>query len=252
MSHTLPEKVDILGVGVACLDLAGLFDLALNWADQEQARTIVYANAHNLNLAYRQEAFRQSLNLADVVYADGISVVWAARLLYGRRLVKMTGRAWLDAWMTRAAQAGLRIYLLAGYPGVVDKAGELLARKFPGVTVVGRADGYFQGKSETEVIADIHQSRPHLVFVGMGSPRQELWLLEHRKEINAPVCWAVGALLDYPAGVERPTPPWLDQIGLEWLWRLVEDPGGKWRRYLLGNPLFLWRVFRQKITGKRP
>ena len=83
----------------------------------------------------------------------------------------------------------------------------------------------------------------------MGTPLQEKWLAAHRHQINAPVCWAVGALFDYVAGEEAPVPDWLDRINLEWLWRLLVNPLDKWKRYLIGNPIFLLRILRQKLQG---
>jgi N-acetylglucosaminyldiphosphoundecaprenol N-acetyl-beta-D-mannosaminyltransferase len=93
--------------------------------------------------------------------------------------------------------------------------------------------------------------KPDVTFVGMGIPDQEKWIDRQREYIPSSVCWGVGALFDYVAGVELPVPNWMNHLALEWLWRLLIDPGGKWKRYLLGNPVFAFRVFRQKFTASQ-
>jgi exopolysaccharide biosynthesis WecB/TagA/CpsF family protein len=103
--------------------------------------------------------------------------------------------------------------------------------------------------SAEEVLVDIGRSNPQVVFVGMGAPLQEKWIAAHREEINAPVCWAVGALFDFVAGVEYRVPAWMNRLALEWLWRFLIDPSGKWKRTLVGNPVFVARVLRQKFRA---
>jgi N-acetylglucosaminyldiphosphoundecaprenol N-acetyl-beta-D-mannosaminyltransferase len=247
------ERVDVLGVSVACLDVPGMLDLVRRWSFEPTRRTILYVNAHCLNTAYRDPAYHAILNRADLVYSDGISVVWSARWLDGRQLHKMTGADWIYDFADWAQAAnrhqpdGVRVYILAGKPGIAHAAGHNLRRKFPGIHIVGVCDGFFREKSQAAVLQDIAETEPHVLFVGMGTPLQEKWLAAHRDEIAAPVCWAVGALFDYVAGVEPRVPAWMNTLALEWLFRMLIDPAGKWRRYILGNPLFVLRILRQKL-----
>jgi N-acetylglucosaminyldiphosphoundecaprenol N-acetyl-beta-D-mannosaminyltransferase len=247
------DQVDVLGVPVACLDVAGMLDLVRRWSFEPARRTILYVNAHCLNTAARDSQYHAILNRADLVYSDGISVVWSARWLDGRRLHKMTGADWIydfAAWAQAAGRhepEGIRIYILAGKPGIAHDASHNLRRMFPDINIVGAYDGFFQEKSQAAVLQDIAQSKPHVLFVGMGTPLQEKWIAEHRDQIAAPVCWAVGALFDYVAGIEPRVPAWMNALALEWLFRMLIDPAGKWRRYLIGNPLFVLRILRQKL-----
>ena len=241
------ERIGILGVQVACVDWSGLISQVQAWVEHDQRCTVYYANAHTLNLAYQQPDFCSLLNEGDLVYADGRSVVWAGRWLGGQRLTKLTGARWIDAFCQHALAQGWRIYLLGGKPGIAHIAAETVTAQFVGLQVVGTADGYFLEKSEEQVLAEIEALKPDVLLVGMGSPLQERWLSAHRGVIKAKVCWAVGALLDYVAGKERRAPGWLDRLGFEWAWRFALDPAGKWRRYLLGNPLFIFRVLLQKF-----
>ncbi len=248
----------ILGVRVACLDRAGLMAEVGHLLDAGEAgapAVIGYANAHCLNLAQLDEMYRRSLQAFDLIYADGVGVVWAARLLGACRLHKLTGADWVEEVFGQLAARRCRVFLLAGEPGgaggpgVAAQAASSLARRYPGLVVAGSADGFFAEKTEAEVLAEIRAAAPDVLFVGMGVPRQEKWIEAHRHELPVKICWAVGALFDYTAGVERRAPRWMLRLGLEWLFRLREDPAGKWQRYLIGNPLFLWRVLASRCRN---
>jgi N-acetylglucosaminyldiphosphoundecaprenol N-acetyl-beta-D-mannosaminyltransferase len=242
------STVNILGVQVHVLCKADLLAQVAEWCQQSQPRTIAYANAHCLNLAQELPRYRQALRAADLVYSDGVGVVWAARWLSGVRLEKITGRNWIADLCALAVASDLRLYLLGGQPGVAAQAAEKLQAHFPGLVVTAARDGFFLTMSAADVLAEIAELRPHLVLVGMGVPRQELWLAENRAQIDVPVCWTVGALFDFVAGIEPSVPGWMNALALEWLWRMLVDPRGKWQRYILGNPRFLLRVLRQKFT----
>lgn len=208
---------------------------------------VFYANAHSLNLASSDPNFQRLLNQADLVYADGIGVAWAGRWLHHCRLEKLTGADWIDHLCRQAASQGWTIYILAGQPGVAARAAEQLEAAYAGFQVVGVADGYFSDKNQHHVFTEINELHPTILFVGLGSPQQELWLSTYRAGIDAPVCWAVGALFDYIAGIEKRAPVWMNAIGMEWFWRLIQNPAGKWKRYLIGNPRFVARVIHQKL-----
>lgn len=245
------ETVRLLDINIACLDVQGLIAQVQKWSRQGETRTVFYANAHCFNVALRDPQYHQILKAADLVYADGIGVVWAGRYLESSQLVKMTGAKWIFDLCQAAQCADLRIYNLAGEPGIARLAGDNLRAIFPDLKIVGCSDGLFHEKSQAEVIKEINAAAAHILFVGMGVPKQEKWILEHRNRIDVPVCWGVGALFDFVAGLEPRVPAVLDSLALEWFWRLLMDPLGKWRRYVLGNPLFVYQVLREKIS-RRP
>lgn len=243
--------ISILGVDIRCLDLDGLvaaFFEAIRSPSDSAAQTFSYANTHVLNMAHQDTAFRDTLNRMDLIYADGIGAVIAGRILNGCRLRKMTGADWIHPLAAAMAEQTLRIFILGGKPGVAEKAAAALLQQYPGLQIAGTADGYFIDQSEAAVIRAVQETRPDALFVGMGSPRQEEWLLAYQAALPVRVVWAVGALFDYLAGEEKRAPRWVLSANLEWLWRLLMNPGGKWQRYLVGNPVFLWRVVRQKFV----
>lgn len=246
--------IDILGVRVACVDRAGLLQQVGEWvADVRPERpfcvTYVYANC--LNIAVEKQGYQGALQAMDLVYADGIGVVWAGRVLAGDAarggpdrapLQKLTGADWFGELCQQAAAKGWRIFFLGGQPGVAERAAAALAGTYPGLHIVGTADGFFQRRSEAEVLAEIRSLQPDILLVGMGVPRQEAWIQAHAEVLPVRVLWGVGALLDYWGGVERRAPPWVQALALEWLWRWALDPAGKWQRNLVGIPKFIGRV----------
>ncbi len=246
----LSDPVDILGVSVHRVDKNRLLDTAVLWANQNESRTITYVNAHCLNLAASDSDYRAILNQSDIVYADGIGPVWASRFLYHIRLDKVTGRDWIHGFCSRAVKEGLKLFILAGAPGVASRAADNLVKMYPSLRIAGCSHGFLAPETEEVILEKIEQCAPQVVFVGMGAPLQENWIASHRRRISAPLCWGVGALFDYLAGKEAQAPTFMDRAGLEWLWRLGADPFGKWRRYLLGIPSFLVRVCQQKVRGR--
>jgi len=241
------NSVNILDVNVTCLDNKGIFACVKEWVEEDLRRTILYVNAHCLNIASEDTYYRRLLNRADIVYADGISVVWSSRILGGCKLEKNTGADWIEDFCCFAEQESIQIYILAGGEGVAENAKDNLLKGYPEIKIVGYSDGYFKNKSEDQVLSEIRVLSPQVLFVGMGTPHQERWIYEHREEISASVCWGVGALFDYVTGIESRVPSWMSRIGLEWFYRLIIDPAGKWERYIIGNPRFVTRVIRQKM-----
>ncbi|MBE0408170.1 MAG: WecB/TagA/CpsF family glycosyltransferase [Anaerolineales bacterium] len=244
------QNVNIMGTDVKALDVSGLIELIRSWSVQDLQRTILYVNAHCLNEANKNKHYLEILKDADLVYADGIGAVLAAYLLQGKKIDKITSRDWLDGFCQMSIKDKLRIYLLGGKPQTVQKSRARLENRFPGIRIAGVNDGYFEEKCELEVLAEIKNARPHVLFVGMGTPKQEIWIANNRRNITAPVCWAVGAMFDVLAGSEPSVPKWINAIWLEWFWRLLMNPADKWKRYLFGNPEFLVRLLRQVASER--
>jgi len=249
-SSTALPSVNVLAVRVHRADVSTLLDLASAWIGEAASRTIMYVNAHCLNIAQQDSDYRAVLNSADLVYADGVAVAWASRWLGGPKMRRATGADWIEPFCALAEKNQWRLYIVAGAPGVAAQAVDALQARYPRLCVAGIADGFFSARNEEETILDIVATAPDVVLIGMGVPRQEKWLATHRHRLPAPVCWTVGALFDYLAGVERRAPAWMRRLALEWCWRLFVDPIGKWRRYVVGNPLFVYRVMRQKWTDR--
>jgi N-acetylglucosaminyldiphosphoundecaprenol N-acetyl-beta-D-mannosaminyltransferase len=243
----LPPRIEVTGLAVDPVDLGQLFDCVVAAArDKSARRTVGYLNVHVANLAARDTLLRRYLNeQCDLVYCDGKGIGWGARLQGLPEPPRMTAADWLPDLMGRFKQEDLRVFVIAGKPGVVDRALEELNSIIGGVGVTSSHDGYVASPEKTaSAIEAANAFDADVVLVGMGSPIQEHWVLANRDRLNAPVVWALGATFDYYAGEQARGPAWLRNAGHEWAARLIANPTRLWRRYVLGNPQFLWRAFR--------
>jgi N-acetylglucosaminyldiphosphoundecaprenol N-acetyl-beta-D-mannosaminyltransferase len=213
-----------------------------------RAASVFFVNAHALNLAAADPAYRQTLNAADFILADGTGVRWAARLQGIRGLENLNGTDFVPALHAATASRGYSYYLLGADARTITRAADYARRTFPGWTQVGHHHGYLLDEAvEQSVIEQISAARPDLLLVGMGNPTQEYWIHRHGPRLNVGVCMGVGGLFDFWAANVSRAPLWLRRLGHEWLWRLAQQPSHKLRRYLIGNPLFLARVAQERM-----
>ena len=215
-----------------------------SWAAEPTTRRVMYVNAHVVNQSRVTPGLGDALRRADLVYCDGYGVRLAARALKRPVPHRMTGADWIWELAGLCEQAGHPLYLLGSEPPLARQAAACLRRRHPRLDVVGAHHGFFDFESphNERVIEDIRAHRPRIVLVGMGTPKQELWVDRYADRLDGAVVWTVGALFDYVSGRTPRAPRWLADNGLEWIFRLAIEPQRMWRRYLLGNPLFLKRV----------
>jgi N-acetylglucosaminyldiphosphoundecaprenol N-acetyl-beta-D-mannosaminyltransferase len=217
-------------------------------------KRVMYANAHVLNQSVEVPELRGILGGADLVYCDGYGVRVAARALGVEEPHRMTGADWVWGLTSICETQGLSLYLLGSEPGTAATAADRVNRWHPNLEVVGHHHGYFEPDTphNDRVLEDINAKRPNILLVGMGSPKQELWVDRYADSLDVDILWTVGALFDYVSGRVPRAPRWLADNGLEWIFRLGIEPQRMWRRYLLGNPVFLSRVVaetrRQRAT----
>ncbi len=246
----LPPRIHVTGLAVDPVDLGQLFDYVIAAArDKSIKRTVGYLNVHVANLAARDALLRRYLNeLCDLVYCDGKGVGWGALLQGLPEPPRMTAADWLPDLMGCFEENDIRVFVIAGKLGVVDRAvADIDKRIVGGLDPIGSHDGYVASPEKTTSAIDAaNASGADVVLVGMGSPIQEHWVLANRDRLSAPVVWAIGATFDYYAGEQARGPEWLRKAGHEWAARLVANPGRLWRRYVLGNPQFLWRACRSR------
>jgi len=207
----------------------------------------MYLNAHVLNQSRANPALREALEQADLVYCDGYGVRLAAKALDAEIPHRMTGADWIYGLAALCELGGQSVYLLGAEPGVTAEAARRLDRWYPRLRIAGTHHGYFDIGSahDDRVVEDINARKPDIVLVGMGTPKQELWVAENAARLETDVVWTVGALFDYVSGRVPRAPRWLADNGLEWIFRLAIEPQRMWRRYLLGNPVFISRVMAQ-------
>ncbi len=214
----------------------------------DRARAVHFANAHTFNHASRDAGYREALRRADCVFGDGTGVRIAIRALHGRRLrANVNGTDLLPYFMRRADVRRHRIFLLGTRDEVLERAVARVAQDYPGWKICGFHNGFFESSHDARVVKAINRAQPDVLLVAMGNPRQELWISRNQHRLDVPLSMGVGALFDYWAEAERRAPPWMRELGAEWVFRMLFQRG-KLTRYLFGNPEFLLRVAKAKYA----
>jgi N-acetylglucosaminyldiphosphoundecaprenol N-acetyl-beta-D-mannosaminyltransferase len=239
------DRARILGCGVDRVDMAQGLARAEALLREDGPSQHMAVNAAKLVLMRRDPALQQLANRCDLVTADGQSVVWASRLLGDPLPERVTGIDLMQELLALAARRGYRVYLLGARPDVLERAAERLLAEHPGLPLVGRRDGYFTRDEEEAVAADIRAARPDMLFVGMPSPRKEHFLERWLPELEVPFAMGVGGSIDVVAGVTRRAPRVLQRLGLEWAYRLAQEPGRMLGRYMTTNTVFMGLMARE-------
>jgi exopolysaccharide biosynthesis WecB/TagA/CpsF family protein len=210
-------------------------------------RQIVFVNAHVINTAVEDPAYARVLADADYRLSDGSGMAIAAKWAEVPFIANTNGTDFFPLLCREAIKAGQKIFLLGGAPRVAELAAETIARAGYGDAIAGTHHGFFKRGSAEEdaTIAAINASGATIVLAGLGVPLQDIWLAENRARLTAPVLAGVGGLFDFFAGRVSRAPMILRSLGLEWTWRLMQEPQRLWRRYLLGNGIFLGHAFRE-------
>jgi len=243
-------STDILGIRVDRVDVGGLLAFLRDAAKSNDPVSVYYLNPHIWNLARDDAEFRAALEAGNVVWCDGIGILLGARILGERLPARMTVPDFIDEVCRQCLADNRSLYFLGGEEGVARQAGEALQHRHPGLRLVGSHNGYLRMPGEeARVLQEIRQLAPDVLLVGMGSPRQELWIARNLRRLNVKVGWAVGALFDHLSGKVPRAPHWVSRSGLEWLYRLVVEPRRLWRRYLLGSPRFLAAILTARMSG---
>ena len=255
MTTTLSPAINILGVPVHPLTVAELHEQLADVIARGARARVLHVNAHGLNLAVEHPWLRDYLNQVEIVFCDGVGVIVGARLLGHHIPERITYADWMWQLAEFAAHHDISLYFLGARPGVAQAAADRLAAYHPGLKIAGVQHGYFDRTLDhpenQAVIERINAARPNILLVGMGMPLQERWLSENWAHLHVNVALTGGAVFDYMSGELRRAPRWMTDNGLEWLGRLLIEPQRLWRRYLVGNPLFLGRVVRTRLSRRR-
>lgn len=241
----LIKKISFLGVATAVLNRKEIVDVILEFAKGNRPKTAFYINAHCVNIARADKEYKEILNKADLVYAGGQGIVWAARFLGQPLPQRVNIMDFFDLLVKRLIEKEISIYLLGAGQDTVKKAAQELKNK--GLKIAGYRSGFFDKDEEKEIIQEINNLKPDILLVGLGVPKQEKWIYNHINMLNVNLCWSVGAVFDWLSGQRRRSPRWMIKFGLEWLHRLYQQPKRLWKRYLIGNLIFIYRVIKYKF-----
>lgn len=241
-------RADLLGVKISTLSFNATIDLIAESIVRADHLAISPAPVYTVMQGYEHEEVRAALN-ANIATPDGMPVVWALRLM-GYQVERVYGPDIMQAVCARSVREGWRHFFYGGAPDVLEKLIEALKSHYPNLLVAGFESPPFREltREEDEAIVNrINESRAQIVWIGLGSPKQDVWMATHRAQLNAPVLIGVGAAFDFFAGRVKQAPRWMQRSGLEWLYRLMSEPSRLWRRYLIYNPKFVVCVLMQIV-----
>jgi N-acetylglucosaminyldiphosphoundecaprenol N-acetyl-beta-D-mannosaminyltransferase len=237
------ERFRVLGGAMDLVKSAEVFHFVTGKIKAGQKAIIANHNLHSLYLIQKNDEIREFFNRADLIEVDSMPLIFWARVngRPSRRFHRATYLDWRDEFWNKVCEQGWRVFFLGSEPGVAEKARERVLEQWPDVQLAVH-HGYFDmapdSADNTAVVDEINAFGADIVLVGMGMPRQEIWILRNIDRLKACVTFTVGGAFDYEAGVQRPAPRWLGQYGVEWIYRLVTDPRRKFERYCV-EPFYL-------------
>lgn len=244
----------VLGVQIAAVDYEYAVEQIMTHAREGSSYGVSALAVHGVMCGVLDEAQRRRLNALDLLVPDGQPVRWGLRILHRIRLPdRVYGPELTLRLLKRAADERIPVYLYGSTQETIESLRQNLTRRYPSLIIAGCSPSRFRRltrEEKQEVIRTIKESGAKWVLVGLGCPRQETWVYEYRDELAMPLV-AVGAAFDFHAGNLPQAPGWMQRAGLEWLFRLIQEPGRLWRRYLYLNPLYLWALFCELLGLKK-
>lgn len=253
MTQQQRQTVPVLGVSIDVVQWAAAITRIASWAANHESRYVCFCNSHSIITVKKDDVFNQAVAMADMATPDGAPVVWMLRRLGYKEQQRINGPDLMWRYCAHAAQRRESIYLYGNTTATLAALQVRLTQAFPGLIIAGSFSPPFRAATEEEdaaIVERINASGAGTVWVSLGCPKQEKWMADHRGSVNA-VMLGVGAAFDYQAGTIRRAPLWIQDAGLEWLYRLVTEPRRLWRRYLVTNTLFIWGAARQLLAHRK-
>jgi N-acetylglucosaminyldiphosphoundecaprenol N-acetyl-beta-D-mannosaminyltransferase len=234
----------ILGVRVHRIGMDNALERIEALIRRAEPSLVITADANAVLIALEDAEFRALMETAALVTPDGFGLLWAGRRLGQPFPERVSGVDLVERLTHLSHTKGYRLYLLGAAPGVAERAAQNLLACYPNAQIVGVQHGYFTSADEPAIVAQVAAAQPDVLLVGMGMPRQEKWAWRHRQQLGVPVMIGVGGSFDVYGGVVKRAPKWLQRIGCEWLWRLIQDP--RKIKKVRNLPRFAWRVLRER------
>lgn len=247
-------RTSILGTGLAVLDLDSAVERLLDAARARTRLRVHFCTVHSLVEASADPKLAAVFASSGLVAMDGMPLVWVARLRGQHAAERVCGPDVMLALCDRGRADGLRHFFMGGRRGVPELLARRLADRYPGLQVVGTVSPPFRAPSmeeDRELVDRINAAAPDVVWIGLGSPKQEFWAAEHESRLHNPLILPVGAAFDFHSGRVRRAPRWMQRAGLEWVFRLAAEPGRLWRRYVVTNGRFAYLLLREEAGRLR-
>lgn len=249
MTANVRRVASVLGSHIDALSWQEAIGIIFMWAQNRESKYVVLCNVHSVVTALLEDDHRNSLNGADMVAPDGMPVTWVLRKLGFTSQQRINGPDLMWKYCEEAEKTDQKIFFYGSTNAVLTSLESRLKAAFPELHIAGMYAPSFRELTATEdaeIIERVNLSGANVVFIGLGCPRQERWMLQHRGKINA-VMLGVGAAFDYHAGTIKRSPKWMQNLGFEWLYRLASDPKRLWKRYLITNSIFIFAIAAQLL-----
>lgn len=241
---------DVLGVHLSAVNMEVAIDLAERWIANGKSGYICMTGVHGVMEAQSNPHLRNVLNNAFINAPDGMPMSWIGWLQGHSQMNRVYGPDFMANLCQRSVCKRYRHYLYGGQPGVAQALKDALQRRFSGLQVVRARTPPFRSltpEEEVELVKDVRNAKPDILWVGLGTPKQECFMANYVDRLCVPLLVGVGAAFDFHTGRIVESPAWMKRAGLQWLHRLTQDPRRLWRRYLLNNPAFIWQIFLQYL-----
>ena len=249
------QSYPVLGVHVDAVQIPQVVEQLERWIqNRNDGRFISVANIHVVMEAQEDASFKKLINSAALCVPDGMPLIWCGRLRGHGLRRRVYGPELMITFCRETASKGYRHFLYGGAPDVTNQLVKQLQRSCPGIQIAGFDSPPFRPltrEEDEEAIRRINDARPDVLWVGLGCPKQERWIHDHRERLAVPAIIAIGQAFDLLSGKKRRAPAWMSENGLEWLFRLLQDPRRLWRRYLVYNTKFLYFFSLERLGVKR-
>ena len=246
------SRPEILGIPFDLIGYDDVLSAIRGWRDRHERRYITITNPHSVLMCHRDPAMKAATTGAALTLPDGVGIMWACAILGYPHRGRVSGPALMLRLCDQGQALGLRHYFYGGADGVADMLAQRMRNRFPGIQIAGTYCPPFRTVTDEEdagIVRRINGARPDIVWVGLGAPKQEIWVAAHAGAIDAPAVIGVGAAFDFHSGAVKWAPGWVRRCGLEWAYRLAQNPRRMWRRNV-DSPRFLIKVLAQRLARK--
>lgn len=242
---------NILGIRVHLIELNTSLPLIERFIQSRRPHQIVVVNVAKIVKAQFDSSLKNIINNADLVGADGVPVTWISKMFRPEIPGRLNGTDLMEKLVALSAQKGYSIYFFGAEDDVVKEVASFYSQKYPTLKIAGYRNGYFSVDDEIEIVKEIRRSNADILLIGFSTPKKEIFIKKYKDEMNVPVIHGVGGSFDVVAGKTKRAPIWMQKYGLEWFFRILQEPGRMLKRYLVTNSLFIFFVILRLLGMKK-
>jgi N-acetylglucosaminyldiphosphoundecaprenol N-acetyl-beta-D-mannosaminyltransferase len=245
-------KISLCGVRIDSYSFDEVLEkIIIQAASESDSQYVVTPNAQHLVTLQHDLYFREIYKSAFLSVPDGVPLLWAAKFLKTPLKSRVNGTDLFEKTCEVASEKALKVFLLGGRPGAADAVAKMLSRRHPNLIISGTYCPPYEFEADAKELTKINEliksASPHILFVGLGAPKQEKWIYENYKKLNVPISIGIGVSFELVSGMVRRAPKIMQSLGLEWFFRLLMEPKRLWKRYVVGNVVFVYLVIKQKL-----